>query len=75
LYSFSFEKSGALKKKVFPNLLEDYSFLIKTKGFKNLYGKSWPVGNASKNETNEILTIYSVKGSALYTEDSDQDDL
>jgi len=33
------------------------------------------VGNASRNETNEILTVYLVKGSALYTGDTDQDDL
>jgi len=39
-----------------------------------IYGKSWPVGNASRNETNEILTIYSVKDSTLYTGDTDQDD-
>jgi len=31
------------------------------------YGKSWLVGNASRNETNEILTVYLVKGSPLYT--------
>jgi len=39
------------------------------------YGKSWRVGNASRNETNEILTIYLAKGSALYTGETDQDDL
>jgi len=33
------------------------------------------VGNASRNETNEILTVYLVKGSALYTGDTDQADL
>jgi len=32
-----------------------------------MYGKSWQVGNASRNETNEILTVYLVKGLALYT--------
>jgi len=32
-------------------------------------------GNASRNETNEILTVYLVKESALYTRDTDQDDL
>jgi len=39
------------------------------------YGKSWRVGNASRNETNEILTVYLVNGPALYTGDTDQDDL
>jgi len=39
------------------------------------YGKSWRVGNASQNETNEILNVYLVNGSALYTGDTDQDDL
>jgi len=39
------------------------------------YGKSWQVGKASRNETNEILTVYLVKRSALYTGGTDQDDL
>jgi len=39
------------------------------------YGKSWRKGNASRSKTNEILTVYLVKGSALYTGDTDQDDL
>jgi len=36
---------------------------------------SWCRGNASRNETNQILTVYLVNGSALYTGDMDQDDL
>jgi len=32
-------------------------------------------GNASRNETNEILTVYLVNRSALYTGDTDQDEL
>jgi len=44
------------------------------KNFTNMV-KSWQVSNASRNETNEILTVYLVKGSALYKGDTDQDDL
>jgi len=54
--------------------------LLKTLGrdnwiyFNNLcHGKTWRVGNASRNETNEILTVYLVKRVAFYT--GDQDDL
>jgi len=41
----------------------------------NKYGKYCRVGNASRNETNEILTVYLVNGPALYTGDMDQNDL
>jgi len=40
-----------------PNLLQVGMCLQK------FYGKSWRVGNTSRNETNEILTVYLVKGS------------
>jgi len=38
-----------------------YKVMIIFKFFEkvvNIYGKSWRVGNASRNETNKILTIY-----------------
>jgi len=35
----------------------------------------WQTGNASRNETNEIVTVNLVNRSALYLGDTDQDDL
>jgi len=34
------------------------TFVIFASKLENDYGKSWRLGNASRNETNEILTVY-----------------
>jgi len=48
----------------------EWAFFIFTKKCPLTYGKSWRVGNASRNETNEILTIYILgKLWVLYPED------
>jgi len=47
----------------------------KNKTDPSKYDKSWLVDNASKNEINEILTVYLVNSAALYSGDTDQDDL
>jgi len=70
--SHSFFKQGTGRKKGLGKHKMKQNLQIKSASyefFTNKYGKSWYRGNASRNETNEILTVCA----GFYTLETDQD--